>query len=121
MEVTINPTTPSQELSPRRRPKCRSRTRAGAIRLKKPGVLAQYRLVEVLGDSAKNEVYMAMVLPLLYVAAIDDQPNPTPTRKSEVEALFQRWTKTASRRSARPSWRTSAPADPEADKAQLKK
>lgn len=64
--------------------------RGRVIKLKKPGVLAQYRLVEILADSARNEVYMGMVLPLIYVSAIDDDPVYQPSRKSEVEALIQR-------------------------------
>jgi len=48
--------------------------RGRSITLKKPGVLAQFRLIEALGDTSKNEVYM--VIP--------------PTRKGEVEALILR-------------------------------
>lgn len=60
------------------------------ITLKKPGVLAQYRLVDIMGDSAKNEVYMGMVLPLIFVAAIDGDTVRQPVTKREVEALIQR-------------------------------
>lgn len=60
------------------------------ITLKKPGVLAQYRLIEILADSAKNEVYMGMVLPLIYVSAIDGDAVMQPSSKREVEALIQR-------------------------------
>jgi len=61
-----------------------------AIKLKKPGVLAQFRLVEIMGDTAKNQVYMGMVLPLIYVTAIDGEPVFQPTSKLQVEALIQR-------------------------------
>lgn len=60
------------------------------LTLKKPGVLAQYRLVDILGDSASNQVYMNMVLPLIYVTQIDDDAVYPPMKKSEVEALIQR-------------------------------
>ncbi len=63
---------------------------AMAITVKKPGVLAQYRIVEVVGDSAKNEVYMGMVMPLLWVTEIDGEPVPPPGTKRELEALIQR-------------------------------
>lgn len=63
--------------------------RGRAITLKKPGPLAQYRLIEVLGDSAKNEVYTGMVLPLIFVAAIDEDQISQPTTKRELEALIQ--------------------------------
>ena len=60
------------------------------IKLKKPGILSQYRLVEALGESAKNEIYMGMVLPIIYVTAIDDDVIYQPSSKREVEALIQR-------------------------------
>ena len=61
-----------------------------SIKLKKPGVLAQYRLIELLGDSAKNEVYTGMVLPLIFVCEIDGDHVYQPTSKKELEALIQR-------------------------------
>ena len=61
-----------------------------AIELKKPVVLAQYRLIEILGDSAKNETYTRMVLPLIYVASVDGEPVTPMVKKSELEALIQR-------------------------------
>jgi hypothetical protein len=64
-------------------------SRGRAITLRKPGVLAQYRLVETLGESASNEVYVGMVLPLLYVGAIDGERVAPPAKKSQVEALIQ--------------------------------
>lgn len=58
--------------------------------LKKPGILSQYRIVEVVGESAKNEVYMGMVNPILWVSEIDGEPVFQPTSKRELEALIQR-------------------------------
>lgn len=60
------------------------------ITMKKPGALAQYRLIEALGDTAKNQTYMSMVLPLIYVVSIDDSAVFQPTTKAQVEALIQR-------------------------------
>lgn len=60
------------------------------IGLKKPGILAQYRIVEVVGDSAKNQVYMNMIMPVLWVAEINGEPQPQPSTKRELEALIQR-------------------------------
>ena len=51
--------------------------RGRTIGLKKPAVLAQFRLVEVLGESATNDAYMGKVLPLVFVMSIDDQAEPT--------------------------------------------
>ena len=59
------------------------------IKIKKPGVLSQYRLIEALGDSAQNRTYMGMVLPLIYVTAIDDLAVNQPKTKLQVEALIQ--------------------------------
>ena len=65
---------------------------AGRVfKLRKPGVLAQFRLVEALGgETASNPVYMGMVFPLIFVAEISGDPVATPTTKRQVEALIQR-------------------------------
>ena len=64
--------------------------RSREIVLKKPNVLDQFRIVEVVGpETAKNEVYMAMIMPILYVASIDKVPAIFGT-KSELEALISR-------------------------------
>ncbi len=60
------------------------------IILKRPEVLSQLRLVDAIGDSASNRVYLAMCLPLIYVAEIDGNAVPFPASKRELEALFQR-------------------------------
>jgi len=62
---------------------------ARTITLKKPGVLAQFDLIEALGESAKNDVYVAMCLPLIYVSVIDGEPIATPTSKLQVRGLIQ--------------------------------
>lgn len=88
-KVTLNPT-PTQELIAKAQAEVVVKDSAGrAITLKKPGVLAQYRLVEVLGDSAANRTYVNMVMPVIYVAAIDGEAVYVPSKKSEVEALIQ--------------------------------
>lgn len=61
-----------------------------SITLKKPGILAQFRMVKMLGDSAKNQVYVGMVLPLLYVTAIDGDAVLQPNTERELEALISR-------------------------------
>jgi hypothetical protein len=60
------------------------------ISLKKPGILAQYRIVEVAGESAKNEIYMRMIMPLIYVTELDGEPVAQPKNKLQLEALIQR-------------------------------
>lgn len=64
--------------------------RGRSILLRKPPVLAQFRFVEGLGRSAENQSYLAMVMPLIFVGAIDGVVVPPPGTKGEVEALIQR-------------------------------
>lgn len=57
--------------------------------LRKPPMSLQYRLVELIGgDAAKNEVYMGMILPILWVARIDETDIFPPRTKAELEALI---------------------------------
>jgi hypothetical protein len=63
--------------------------RGRTITLKKPDVLAQFDLIEALGESAKNDVYVAMTLPLIYITKIDDHFVTTPTNKIQIRALIQ--------------------------------
>lgn len=66
------------------------------ITLSRPGVLAQFRLVKMLGQAAQNQAYVQMVMPLLYVAEIDDadgqgpQSLVFPNSERELEALIAR-------------------------------
>lgn len=61
-----------------------------AIVLRKPNVLAQYKLVKVVGgDTAKNDIYMAMILPLIYVVSIDGAPVSINSEK-ELDAVILR-------------------------------
>lgn len=60
------------------------------IGLKKPNVLRQYQIVEVVGESAKNAVYMSMIMPLLWVVSIDGDDQPFISTKLELEALITR-------------------------------
>jgi len=62
-----------------------------SITIKKPGVLSQFRLIEMVGgDTAQNQVYMAMALPLFWVTEIDGEHVHPPQTKRELEALIQR-------------------------------
>lgn len=65
--------------------------RGRSLTLRKPGVLAQYRIVEAVGpEAAANQTYMQMVNPLIYLAEIDGEAVYFPQSKAEVEALIQR-------------------------------
>lgn len=61
-----------------------------AIGIKRPHVLAQYKLVDAIGDSAENRVYLNMCIPLMWVASIDGNPVPQPTTKLQIEGLISR-------------------------------
>jgi len=92
-----------------------------SIKLKKPGILAQYRLVELLGpETAKNVVYLGMVTPLIYVAEIDGDPVQFPVSKREIEALIQRLDEEGVEAVMEEVTKNYKAADPETDKAALK-
>lgn len=60
------------------------------IALKKPGVLAQFDLIEALGDLAKNDVYRVMCIPAIYVVSIDGAVAPPPSNRAQMRALISR-------------------------------
>jgi hypothetical protein len=91
------------------------------IKLKKPGVLAQFRLVEIMGDTASNQTYMGMVLPLIFVTSIDGDPVFPPTSKLQVEALIQRLDEHGVDAVLTGVNANFGGADPDADKDALKK
>lgn len=64
---------------------------AGEMRigLKKPNVIAQYRLVEVAGDSAANSTYMHMISFVIWLWEIDGEKIAQPQNKMQLEALIQ--------------------------------
>lgn len=65
-------------------------SRGRVIELSKPGVLAQFRLVKILGKTAENQTYMNMILPLIYIKSIDGEAVSAPQNEREVDALIQR-------------------------------
>ena len=95
--------------------------RGRQISLKKPGLLAQYRLVEAMGaERAANDRLYMMCLPLTYLAAIDGEPVSIPPTYLGIEALVQRLDDAgleAIMLGVQENW--GAP-DPEATKAALK-
>jgi len=91
------------------------------ITLRKPGVLAQFRMVEMLGETAANQTYMSMVLPLIYVTAIDGEPVPAPSTKRELEALIQRLDEEGVGAVAVKVMETWGEVEPEAAKETIKK
>ena len=60
------------------------------LTLRKPNVLAHYRLVKILGEAASNTAYMSLVSPITYLTAIDGTPVSQPNTERELDALIQR-------------------------------
>lgn len=119
-KVTVNQTPSAQVIAKATESTETTDARGRVITMRKPGVLAQYRLVEILGDTAKNEVYMGMVLPLMFVTAIDGEAVLPFARKSEVEALIQRLDEDGILAVADAVTKNYGKPDPEADRAALK-
>jgi hypothetical protein len=64
--------------------------RGRLIKIVKPGILKQSRLIKILGENAKNEVYLGMMTVVLHVVQIDDDQVLTPNNERELEALLGR-------------------------------
>ncbi|WP_331693489.1 hypothetical protein [Pandoraea sputorum] len=121
-KLTVNAGSPSDEIVKAAVAEHTVQDTSGrALLLRKPGILAQYRLIEALGDSAKNEAYMAMVMPLLFVGAINGDAVPPLRTKSEVEALIQRLDDAGVEAVMLGVQANFARQDPEADRDALKK
>lgn len=60
------------------------------LTVREPGMLAQYRLVGMLGKAADSETYLNMCMPLIYLHSIDEDDNITVNTQREMEALIQR-------------------------------
>lgn len=88
--LSVNDTPSAQVVAQARAEVSVKDDRGREIVLRKPGVLAQYRLIEAIGESASNRVYLAMVMPLNYVASIDGDSVDILTTKRQIEALIQR-------------------------------
>jgi hypothetical protein len=118
-KVTINETPTAEVVAKATAEVLICDTRGRLIKLRRPGVLAQFRLIEALGDTARNGVYVNMVLPLIYVAAIDDDPINQFAKKSEIEALIQRLDEEAIDMVAVAVAKNWGRQEPEADKVKL--
>ena len=88
--VTINESPSAQIIAPALTEFTVTDAKGRTLKLKKPVALAQYRMIEAMGDSASIQAYFAMAMPLIYLVSIDGDAVYTPNRKSELEALIQR-------------------------------
>lgn len=80
VKVTINDTP---------KPTVVTDSKGRSIELAKPDILAQYDLVDALGDTAKNETYLRMVTPILYVKSIDGEPFFFQNSKAGIRAAIK--------------------------------
>lgn len=60
-----------------------------SVTLRKPGILSQFRLAKMLGEAAKNSVYVGMILPLTYISHINGL-SVVMNSEREIEALITR-------------------------------
>lgn len=60
------------------------------IKIRKPGILDETKLIDLLGDSAKNIALMNYYPPLIYVSSIDDVPLFLGTTRRELDAALAR-------------------------------
>ncbi len=112
--------TPSQQVAAKATASVEVKDARGrSITLMRPPVLAQFRLIEALGDAARNAVYVQMVLPLLYVSAIDGDPTLPFAKKSQVEAMIQRLDEDGLAAVMEGVAKNFGEPDPEAEKATL--
>lgn len=92
-EVSINAAeTPTEQLVREAKREAEVQDAKGRrLKLVKPSPLIQFKLVKMVGgEAAANQVYMAMVMPLIFVQQIDDALVPTPQTERELEALIER-------------------------------
>ena len=123
MEINLNPETPTEQLIDNAQRVTRFADSKGrAIAIKDPGVLAQFELIKMVGaEAAKNEVYMNMILPMIFVCEIDGDPVPMPSSKLTLDALIQRLGHHGVTAVAEHVTAAFGANDPEADKAAIKK
>lgn len=92
------------------------------ITLRRPGVLAQFKMIEMLGAEASlNSVFVNMVFPITYVIAIDGEPVSRITTRPQLDALIQQLDELGVKAVVEGvQFHFGGAADPEATKATVK-
>ena len=92
------------------------------ITLRRPGVLAQFKMIEMLGaETAMNHVFVNMVFPVTYVIAIDGEPISRITTRPQLDALIQQLDEDGIKAVMEGvTLHFGGPANPEATKASVK-
>jgi hypothetical protein len=61
------------------------------LTLRRPPLLSEFRITAAVGPQlAANSTYMQMLMPLIFLAAIDGEPVDLPMNQRHAEALIQR-------------------------------
>ncbi|AIU29355.1 hypothetical protein LV28_24770 [Pandoraea pnomenusa] len=119
-KLTVNTDTPSEQIVKAAMAEVTVHDVAGRpIMLRKPGALAQFRLMEAVGGT--NPGYIAMCMPLIYVASVAGVPVSAIRTKAEVEALVQNLDEDGLIAVSEGVEKHFPPADPEKDRTALKK
>lgn len=122
VKVTLDPQTPTQQAVAKASQTFNVADSLGrVITLKNPGVLAQFHLIRALGEDAENRVYVRMVMPLIYVSAIDGEMVLPITKKSEIDAVIKRLDEHGIAATLEGMEKHFGLSDPEADQAAIKK
>lgn len=91
ISIDTDPTPSEQLVKEAKREATVTDARGRKIRLVRPGPLAQFNLVKLVGGAAaSNQVYMGMILPLIFVQGIDEVLVSMPQTERELEALIER-------------------------------
>lgn len=90
-QITVNPTGATAQMTAAATETHDVIDAAGRIlTLRKPPFLAQFDMVRALGNDASNEVYRTMVMPILYLSAIDGALVAMPANNEHIKAIVQR-------------------------------
>jgi hypothetical protein len=94
--------------------------RGRVLTIKRPNLLKQFDLLEVLGDLAENLTYRVYVTPIIYLVAIDGDTDCTPQTRAQVRALIQQLD-TDGFEALTAAIKEHFPADTQAQEAKVKK
>jgi hypothetical protein len=120
-KVTVHET-PSQQVLAKAAEEFEATDSTGRVfKLKKPGFLAQFRIVELVGESAKNDVFMNMIQPLIFIVGINGEPVFMPTNRLQLDGLITRVDEHGFTAISKEIIARYGNKDPEAEKAALKK
>lgn len=120
--VTLNDGTPSEQVLSKAAQTFETKDSEGrTLVIKKPGILAQFNIVEVAGDAAKNDVWMNMVLPVIYLSELAGEAVIPPKNRLQLNGLLQRLDEHGLNALGKAVQEHFGNSDPEKGKAAIKK